>query len=498
MLVTFLPVTQAYAYNFGYNGYQVAPGQPIPICTAGKGLVARIVPCIKETIIDAVNHFLMPFSMFFAKAIAALCTLAIAIGGYWVASGRTNAALRDMTILFIKIIFVGMFAFNFGGMFGTFLDVMEEMSAIAAHYATYTTSLTYNMNCQTFWTSNVNMWLWENLDCALELLVGGIASPATLFGGMAGFLVGAFLSTTAGMFVALLCFYIITQSIFAIARAVYIFLCACIGFAIMVLFSPIFVPCIVLQATKPYFDKWMRLTISFLIQPVIVFAYISMMTAALDKTVFVGEFSVFRTIAGNDVDQPNFQIGKWLIDKGMYANDFVGGQAIGVNPRRILETLKAPVDLKSGTAGNIGDTIVGTAADWRQNIYKKMGIEKGNLNFFKVGWPTKPVNWTKLSYERNLWTFEFVPGPGGIPVPFYDPTPFMVKLFVSCFMAAVVAYIFMVMLDSLPFLTAGIAGAGGGGMPILGHGQLAPPGSNLMESFKAKMQGLAGSGRIGR
>ncbi len=512
-LVTIVLPEQAHAYQFDSYGNPLQNGK---VCGKGigpnqdKGLTRRVVPCVKETIITAVNNFLVPFSQFMASTVKAMCLLSIAIGGIWVASGRAQAALKDMSILFIKIIFVTIMTWNFGGMFGWFLDIMDQMLAITGQYALSMSSLTYNSNCPAFSNAGLSLLIWEQVDCLIETLIGSVFSPFTLAFGIAGFLMGAILSTTVGVFIALLGFYIVMQVLFAVAKAMYIFISAYIAFSFMVLISPIFIPCIVLRVTKPYFDKWLRLTISFMLQPMIVFAYLSMLMVAADITIFTGENSVYRVLAGDAVDTPGFELGAYLVQAGVYREEPMGGQAVGINPRKVLNDLGAPTPADSGVAGDIGNIAVKGTGAWTQDgIYNYLGIGNGNsdLRFFKVDWPVNAVDWTRLAFLRDGTC---PPSPANDPAPQpnpnpenntstdcwtvdenweIDPTPYMIRLMVSFFMAAVVAYIFLTMLDSLPFLSAGIAGVPAG-MPTLGHGTIAPPGSNLMDSFKAKMEGL--------
>jgi len=350
-------------------------------------------------------------------------------------------------------------------------------------------SLTNNVDCPAFSNSGIDLLIWEQVDCAIETLVGGIFSPFTLAFGMAGFLMGALLSTTAGVFIALMGIYIVIQILYALAKATYVFISAYIAFAFMVIISPLFIPCILFRVTKPYFDKWLRLTISFMLQPMILFAYLSMLMVAADLTIFTGPNSIYRVLAGNAVDSPGFELGAYLVQIGAYTEEPMGGQAIGVNPRKVLNEVGAPGAADSGAAGKIGDLAIRNSQAWVQNdVYNSLGIGNGgsDLRFFKVDWPTTAVDWEWLAMLDG--SLQYPPtGP--------DPTQYMIKVFTSFFMATVVAYIFLTMLDSLPFLSAGLAGVPAG-MPTLGQGSIAPPGSNLMESFKAKMSGgLGGGGR---
>lgn len=494
MITLVATVTPEPAHAYQFNSYGPPIGGNGQVCPNGNGLTRRIVPCIRETIITAVNQFMGPFSAFMARTINALCVLAIALGGIWVTTGRVNAGLRDMSILFMKIGFVSVMTNNFGGMFSAFLDMMEDMLAMAGQYAISMSSLSSSPNCPQFTTNVMSLKIWEQVDCAIENLLGGIYMGSSVGMGLAGFLMAAFLSTTAGIFVALLGFYIIFQFLYAIAKATYTFISAYLAFSFMVLISPLFIPCILLRSTKPYFDKWLRLTVSFMLQPMIVFAYISMLIVAFDQTVFVGSNapgvpnnSVYYVLTKERSQQPGFTIGPALRGMGIYAESPIGGQAVGVNPRQILEKFGGPNPANSGVSSIIGNMknlgISNAAQDsqnqWSTGIYNYMGLgDNGQgVRFFKVDWPTTAVDWKELGARNG----------------FNDVTEYMIYVFTSFFMAAVVAYIFLNMLDSLPFLSAGLAGVPAG-MPVLGAGPLSPPGTNLMDTFKSKMEGLAKPG----
>jgi type IV secretory pathway VirB6-like protein len=492
-LVTVVAPEPAYAYNFNSYGPAInAAGdvcpQGVPGSGGNRGLTRRIVPCVKETLVSAVNNFLIPFSQALYSTIAAACTLAIAIGGIWVASGRINAALRDMTVLFIKIFFVAVMTWNFGGLFGVFLDVMEDLLAMAGSGAIHMSSLANHPACPSLTSgAPASLLVWERVDCSIEVLVGGVFSYFTLSMGIAGFLMSALLSSTSGVFVALLGFYIVVQFLYAVAKAVYTFLSAYMAFTIMVLVSPLFIPCILFRVSKPFFDKWLRLTLSFILQPMIVFAYLSMLVVAFDFTVFKGPFSVYRVIAGDAVDNDDFQLGAYLLQVPAYAKDGIGGKAIGINPRKILKELPPEIPQDTGTIGIIAGMPVNTAVDdWTKHIYSFLGLGDNDtsLRFIKVDWPTTAVNWPVLAAAQGN------SGGGDEMLP-----NFFRQLFASLFMAAIVAYIFLSMLDALPYLSAGLAGVPAG-MPTLGHGNIAPPGSNLMETFKAKMDGWVKGGGV--
>lgn len=56
--------------------------------------------------------------------------------------------------------------------------------------------------------------------------------------------------------------------------------------SVLIYMAPIFVPMVLFEPTKQYYDSWLKLTISFALQPMIVAAYIAMMFTVFDQTMF--------------------------------------------------------------------------------------------------------------------------------------------------------------------------------------------------------------------
>ncbi len=463
------------------------------------GLTKRIVICVKENVVQAVYKFLVPFSAFLSSTIAAALTLAVAFWGVGMMTGRQDAPVRGMFVLAVKIGAVVMFTASFGasyflsfegGLFGALLDAMEWLLTVVTSYICASQAI----SCP---VGSGSLVVWDSIDYTLESLIGGIfplngsAPGFTLSFGLTGFLLTCLFSGTIGIFIALLGFYLVIKFIFALIRAMYIFIIAYIAFSLMILVSPIFITLILFRPTKAYFEKWYRLTFSFALQPVLLFAYLAMLVAAFDTVVYTGDRSLYRALAGDHFSDPNFQLGASLIGaqaNGKYAivENAQGEFAVKLDPEQVAKDLHIGT-VDTGVAGVIGEVIT-TDADWTGPggifgfLNRDPNTGQTTKNFFKVDVPTKVVDWETLA----AWS-----GASNV-------TSYLVNLLLTLIMAVITAYIFFTMLDYLPFIGSGIAGDSGTTMPIFGvnsrGNNLGVPGSSSFTKLRDNLSRRFGVG----
>ncbi len=55
---------------------------------------------------------------------------------------------------------------------------------------------------------------------------------------------------------------------------------------ILIYLAPVFVPMVLFEVTKGYYDSWLKLTASYALQPMVIAAYIAMMLTIFDQTMF--------------------------------------------------------------------------------------------------------------------------------------------------------------------------------------------------------------------
>jgi type IV secretory pathway VirB6-like protein len=274
------------------------------------GIVTRIVACIQGNVFYAVQNVLGNFIGYMSATIAALCTLAIAAWGFAMATGRRGAPSRDLAVLAMKIAIISLlmggginnFSYYFGALIGdgTWANqgMMGELLNLVVGYAHYS-NLMYCPRLPTATATPSYYYAWMQVDCMLNTILGVVYSGGTLKAGFVGFLIACFLSGSVGFFIGTIGFIMIFQIIMTVCRACYIYLAAIIGLASVAIVAPIFIPLILFKATKPYYDKWLKLTIGFILQPVFVFIFLTMMLSAFDELMFdpANQYSLYSVIA---------------------------------------------------------------------------------------------------------------------------------------------------------------------------------------------------------
>ena len=145
--------------------------------------------------------------------------------------------------------------------------------------------------------------LWDSIDCRILYYLGlDLSRISNLFttGGveiallavlsmlgppvMLSYLVAAFFSFQIIFFVFSIIFVVFLISIMVYFVNI-IVLCNIAG-AILIYMCPIFVPMALFAPTKSYFDGWLKLLISYTLQPMVVMAYMAMMLTIFDNAMF--------------------------------------------------------------------------------------------------------------------------------------------------------------------------------------------------------------------
>jgi hypothetical protein len=517
---------QAFAYTFTdpiiISGDEVCTIDSSTDNRREFGFTKRIVICVKETIITAVYDNLLEISEFFASTIAICCTFAILMWGVQMVGGTATAPGRDAMVLGLKIGGVILFTANFGesvfdpsgtqgGLFGLLLDAMEGMLGLVVTYV----DISPSVECE-YWPMDPgspffdsSLAIWDAVDCSIDSLMGGIFTPISISAGLIGFLVAAFFSSAAGFFIAILGVVLIVMLLLSIARAVYIFITGYMAFALMVLVSPIFITLLLFNGTKAYFEKWLKLTIGFMLQPVFIFAYLIMLLAAFDTIVYTGERSLYRAIAGNLIDDPAYfrGVGQWANDYGVYVGASTGDFGVQSDyDSRCSEDVNTPTcsgstylkKTEAGPRGPVGEIVNEGVGERQTEIYR-------SLKAIKIDVPIQTIDWDWMliisKYDDPPAQMEalnaqiaYQSANHGAPPPANDPLnyvqgyylPYIINIMISGLMAVVTGYIFMTMLKYLPFIGSGISGETLS-MPTFGVGKFAPPGQGAMTGLQDKL-----------
>ncbi|MDN5248046.1 MAG: type IV secretion system protein [Wolbachia endosymbiont of Tyrophagus putrescentiae] len=146
---------------------------------------------------------------------------------------------------------------------------------------------------------------WDRLDCRLlfylgaplegvggKIGTGGVATLTVLFGAAPALLVAGsiFGIIFAGgqILIALVAILMGFLMMAVVLWICYVFILSLIALSVIVILSPLFIPMILFQATKGYFDGWLRELITYSLYPVILFSFLSFMFVACDKIFYKG------------------------------------------------------------------------------------------------------------------------------------------------------------------------------------------------------------------
>jgi len=146
---------------------------------------------------------------------------------------------------------------------------------------------------------------WDRLDCRMlfylgapldgiagKIGTGSVAILAVLLGAAPILLIGG---SVIGIIFAggqiLVAFVAILMGIFLMMVVLwmcYVFILSLIALSVIVILAPLFIPMVLFQHTKGYFDGWIKELITYSLYPVILFAFLSFMFIACDKVFYKG------------------------------------------------------------------------------------------------------------------------------------------------------------------------------------------------------------------
>lgn len=167
--------------------------------------------------------------------------------------------------------------------------------------------------------------LWDAIDCRLMFYLGAyvesyITSVAPLYNPIAIFVLIGPALLTGEFFFGLMIIVIAVMVISVILFIANIFLVSLFVIALTVLLAPIFVPMMLFEATKNYFNGWRNVVIGYTIQPMILVAFISMMLVTLDELIYpdcefdsyeLGSIKLFRLKGVSTLSTDFFGTGGW-------------------------------------------------------------------------------------------------------------------------------------------------------------------------------------------
>lgn len=401
----------------------------------GAWLTEYIVTCTKTVVLDAFRKFIYEFYTIMHEIIMAAMTLAVTLFGVLLITGMIEKSARDS--------FVGLFKFGCV-LFFVRPDTVDQIFNMGMDSMDGLTDIVFQFGKGSGGSGRCfdNDTMWDRIDCMLDLLIGIVKSGGGAGGGAGAgelqgisrgtmhFLMSNIAGSGIGALVGMLGFYTAYTILMAAIKSIHTYLAAIIALAFVLMLAPMFVPMIMFKASRTYFDKWQRIATSFVLQPVILFGFLSLMLIALED-MLVGQDnkgSFYQVACGQQCLQKGGFISQVLTQNGGIET---GGKYTGESSR--VNLANGSKDSGTMVGGAFGNYIKSSAA-------AKPGGAGGAL--FGAG-----ERFDKVDYKKEAQ----LSGAG-------DETKQQEKLALSAIALALTAFVFISMLNYIPNLATDLSG----------------------------------------
>ena len=409
--------------------------QNVRSCSSYVGLTNRVVMCMRDTVGKAAavyfgkdtNNDGKPDSGFFplvSRAVTAFLTLTVIVYGVMAAYGMLEKPGRDIMLLMVKMSLVAGFVVQANWLYDTSLRIMDNAGSAVVQFAPSTGEIVDGMGadrleCIKNMKSASNIRLeganggpsqpnyaaaWVGMDCIIDTVIGikvapDANDPQALNGGalsknlqdltqnkksgdqqgmargLINFFFSSMQSSVFGVILAIVGFVFLYTLVWVIIKALFVYLAGYIGIAFMMIIAPIFIPLVLFRVTSEYFKKWVKLCIAFVMQPVIILAFITFAVSAIDLAVFTGDYSVMYRIAGDASRQQGFNVNKYITEQKIVAPTPTVVAGVRTSP-------ESPELINTGKVGEARRAITGLFGNVSQSKCGQMlqQLDKGSVD----------------------------------------------------------------------------------------------------------------------
>ena len=237
-------------------------------------VISRSVKCFENMFMGIVEKKLIGMTDFLREAVFACLVLYVIFYGIKISTGIINEqrARGEFFIHALKIAFVSWMIMNYGilEMWYLTLDIYNGLLALVM----VPTDLGACKN-----SMKSVPGLWESMDCIFSNFIGWNSGKAGWNGVplVFGMFTSALNSGAGGGFIAMLVMMSIFSILMAMVRVAFIYILSMMTLILVFMISPIIIPLMLFPQTKEMFNGWWKVIISMVMQPVILFAYLSFM-----------------------------------------------------------------------------------------------------------------------------------------------------------------------------------------------------------------------------
>jgi hypothetical protein len=281
---------------------QAEPMPGAPECVREGGLTYYAVCNVRGAFNVAVDALLPVYIDIAETVMGVVMTIALTIFGIRMMFGAVPRLGAEAFVLLFKIAVIiyamDEFDYLYEAIIGTIEDFMMivteplQTSAMAA-------------SCQLSVSPDDTLAIWQRADCMLGALFGFGAVSGGLFSGFGVILTGAVGSSvendllgSIGPMIIMFGATMMLGLLFAVFRAVFMYLIAYLSISFLIILGPLVFLCLLFKRTKPFFDRWLKLIFSLMLQPILIFAFLTLMIICFDKVLFESPNSLVAKVSG--------------------------------------------------------------------------------------------------------------------------------------------------------------------------------------------------------
>lgn len=306
------------------------------------GIIERFVLCSRLTVNNVFLYFIFYVYPAFEEVIYAAITFCIILFGIKAMSGNMENVGRESFLLAIKVACVVYFTSNLDFVFNSMIGIMDSLLDLVTRFTKINGSVLGKLKCaddsffgdsviqSTLYDFGLSSWpFWKRLDCILNGVIGLGQDPVSgkynvrFSQGVLAFFIYCIASGLWGFFIFLMGFVMCITLVLCAMRAVQLYMLCFIMLAILTIMGVIFIPMILFknETTSQMFKKWSISGIGYMLQPVLMFAFMSLLMTAYDQIMFTGKSSVFYALAGDASQEQDFNLHQYLETNKVYTTD---------------------------------------------------------------------------------------------------------------------------------------------------------------------------------
>jgi hypothetical protein len=460
-----------------------------PDCTKYPGLTNHIAGCLRDTLDETADVFFDAIFPIFAQAIGAVLTLSLVIFGIMGAYGMLEKVGRDAFMLIMKVLCVFYFVTASDDLYKFVLLAMDSSAQAVVGFVPTTgksdntagsdfSQITCLKNMKELQGVGRNIYIktldmniytdsvsgpWLAMDCMIDSVIGIRVANAS--GGAGGtkkpyndklktddkgvsrgllyFFFGSLQTSAIGMLIAIIGAMFLWGMANLLIKALFIYIAGYIGVAVLIIFAPLFIPMVLFQSTKSYFDKWIKLIISFALQPVIILVFITFTIAAVDLATFSGKYSIMYAIAGDESQKTGFSLNEYLTRDRGNGQTIVGDKPLEYG--RVKADSVKDIDLVDKTVNTmvkgLDNSVCTKALMATDPDIKEKCKQSYSLHIYRKG-----VDWDLMAKERKPAVV--IPTGGATQVTAGEQI--LRELLASLFFAAIVVFVMNQLLMVVP------------------------------------------------